>query len=202
MPYDCFTVMRRIARRLHHRFPSEPHHGLGQVVHRVRHRLWRRSRLWRRVTSRPPLTLATKVCIATGLAGIGAAGIVAGALAVGPAGSPHSSPVAAALAGAGSAGGAGGVASRAAARAPAIDISVPNPPISFDLDGAHGLIAPVTIADYLVPSAPFGPPDPDDPPDPHAPTLPHDPPTRVPEPSSALILGVALLAGLPWRPRV
>ncbi|HTV46150.1 MAG TPA: hypothetical protein VMF05_12620 [Stellaceae bacterium] len=202
MPFDCFAAMRRIARQLHHRRRFAPHHGrfhrgLWRVARRVRHRVWPH------VAAPPRLMLATKACVATGIVGIGAAGIVAGALAIGPAGSitPDPSLTAAVLAdageaGAGGAGAGGGIAGPAASRAPAAGIGVSDPSLSFDLDGPDSPPAFSTIPDDPVPPVPFspaGPGGPDDPPDPHAPSVPPNPPARVPEPSSAAILGVALL---------
>ncbi len=195
MPVNCFTLMRRIAERGRRR--------LGRVFHRVSrhvprrfHRAALRGLVWRRPTAIP-----VKVCVATGLAGLGAAGLVAGGLltlAPTDSGLPRTMPE---PPGRFAPKVAGGSFDPGLAFDPAKGIAAADPTIPFDPGEPTD---PSIFLGFDDPGS-AAPPDPSgtgDPADPRDSTPPRNRPAQVPEPSSALILGMALSGAALWRKRL
>jgi hypothetical protein len=181
---SCLMLIRRLARRSHRHFQRV----LRRVVWRTPRRTHPRS--LRRPLRQRPMTVSTRACVATGIVGLGAAGLVAGALAFAAAG-PWAPPLAPRPANWSGSNLAGGWSDPAFSGDPAAAIAAADPPVSLDPAST------VDPADTLASADPdpAGPLDPHglgDPSDPHDPIDPHDPPVRVPEPSSAAILAVAL----------
>lgn len=140
--------------------------------------------------------MSAKACIATGIAGLGAAGIAAGALAFAAAdqGAPRTAPQPLGISGPSIAGGLPGSVFSGDPAA----FSIADPPISLD---------PASLGDpssWADPGAALSSddPDPEGPPDPRGPgdpPDPRDPPARVPEPSSAALLMAAVVGTALWR---
>lgn len=145
---------------------------------------------------RHPTTLAVKVCVASGLAGLGAAGIVAAGLGLRPssAGAPQTSSEPATTFGVDS---AAGSPDPALAFDPS-STAAADPPVSLD-PGSWGDPGTTLGIDDPGPGGPLDPSGTGDPPAPRNPADPRDPPARVPEPSGAAIIAVGLSAAALWR---
>jgi PEP-CTERM motif len=195
MPVDCFTVMRLIARPAHRHIGQVVRRASGHVPHLAR-------RVLHGSLQQRPATVAAKVCIASGLAGLGAAGIVAAGLAFAPAsaGAPQTPAEPAKIFGSNL---AGGSPDPAFALDPA-STAAADPPISFDPGDPGSSGDPGTVLDRDDPGSGelLGPGETDDPADPRDPTDPREPPAPVPEPSSAAILAMALAGAALWRSRL
>ena len=206
MPVHCFTVMRRIAERTHRRLIRTARRFFRRVVHHARLRISPGSAL------RRPATVSAKVCVASGLAGLGAAGIVAAGLTLGSTGAATPKGArdpASASAGAAAAKSAdpGFLLDPGSLPDPGESIAPADPPILLDPASSIAAADPPTLVDPSamrapVPPAPLDPDGADDPADPRNRADPKDPPAKVPEPSSVAALGVGLLGwSIVRRPR-
>lgn len=202
MLIHCFFVFRALGARLHHHTLRHGFRALHRAHYAIRHAL-----------AAPARGAAIKVCVATGLAGLGAAAPPASIAHPPISDTPlgYSAAPAAGF-GAGSApssadggfgfdpGSFGGSPNPSVLFGPAATDASPNPVIFFSPDGPGG------------PPPAFDPPPtggwPVDPPQPIDPRGPPDPPgsrttpPAVPEPSSLHLLAAALLAGagsVLWR---
>jgi hypothetical protein len=192
MVVQCFDVVRMLAARAHRHFGHRVHRLSGHVLHRAPLRILFGSAV------RRPVTVSAKVCIATGLAGLGMAGIVAGGVTFGATttSTPGNLPDPSVTSGPSAAGGA---ADPAISRDPGEGIIPAGQTIPFDPDATIGLADPAVTFDpsgpdgWPNPPTPFDPGAVGDPPDPETPPDPRTPPVSVPEPSSLAVLGVGLL---------
>lgn len=147
------------------------------------------------------MAIPVKVCVATGLAGLGAAGLIAGGLlTLAPTGSgmPRTALEPPGMYAPNMAGGA---SDPGLAFDPAESIAAADPTIPFDPGDPSD---PGIFFGFNDPGS-AAPPDPSgtgDPADPRDSTDPRNPPAQVPEPSSALILAMALSGAALWRKRL
>lgn len=192
MIFHCLLVVRALAARAHHGAKHTFAHAAGHARRTTRHV----------AISTPTRAVATKVCVAVGLAALGAAGPVADGATLPPNPPVESSRPPSPAVGPG-AGWAGGWPDPFVGFGPDWAGGSPDAPIPFDPDWPGGLPDPRILFDPDSPGDPGqagGPPDPStplDPPEAHPP----DAAPAVAEPSGILLLAFAVAASAVLRRR-